>query len=92
MKAVKTFVAVLVALALLTTVSAAFAQRTAGDEVQAPRHGAEEEDPGALTKPPEGRRSAQLHRPSGLSRLKPHSRARPAAMPRANRSAIAAGE
>jgi hypothetical protein len=43
MKAVRTFVALLIALALLTTVSAALAQRTAGDEVQAPRsHGTEE--------------------------------------------------
>ena len=40
MKAVKTFAGLLVALAVLTTGSAALAGRTGGEEVQAPRtHG-----------------------------------------------------
>ena len=37
MKAIKTFAALLLALGLLTTASAAFAERTGGEEVQAPR-------------------------------------------------------
>lgn len=37
MKTAKMFVALLLALGVLATASAAFADRTAGDEVQAPR-------------------------------------------------------
>jgi hypothetical protein len=43
MKGVKTLAALLLAFGVLTTASAALAERTSGDEVQAPRsHGTED--------------------------------------------------